>query len=83
MEVRTEIDMPFQGFDLGFASVDAGFHEGRRAEMRLKAGSGDWDAESPEAVRYLEVVRRVAEGKYFPWVGARPVESGVGSGELD
>jgi hypothetical protein len=80
MEVRRDVEILFQDFTLNFASIDEGIFDGRRAELSLKAEVPDLEVGSERAGRYLEVVQKIAEGKYFPWVGGRPVEPGA---ELD
>lgn len=80
LELRTGATLPFRAHRLSYTSVEAG-QQGRRAQLALHPPA--FEAESREMSHaelkekeraYLDEVLRVAQGRYFSWVGSRPVD---------
>lgn len=80
LELRTGATLPFRAHRLSYTSVEAG-QQGRRTQLALhppalEPSSREMShAELKEKERaYLDEVLRVAQGRYFSWVGSRPVD---------
>lgn len=73
LELHTTTTIPFRSGRLSLTSIEAG-QQGRRAELAFAPGDVGLPEARDHAKTYLEEILRVAEGRYFSWVGARPVD---------
>lgn len=76
LELHTSSTVPFRTNRLSLTSIEAG-QQGRRAELALHPPQVDVIETRGRGRQYLDDVLRIAQGRYFSWVGSRPVEAAV------
>ncbi|KAG7140036.1 hypothetical protein HYQ45_003119 [Verticillium longisporum] len=84
LEVRRAVELDYEGHKLRYASVEAGLHGGRRAELALDMGLlGKGGDEAEHRARYVGLARRLADGELVTWAqGGRAVgETELGLGD--
>lgn len=80
LELRTSSTIPFRSHRLSYTSIEAG-QQGRRAQLALHPPAFDHASKelSHAALKerergYLDEVLRIAQGRYFSWMGSRPLD---------
>ncbi|SPO03876.1 uncharacterized protein DNG_06559 [Cephalotrichum gorgonifer] len=76
LELHTSSSAPFHAHSLSYTSIEGG-QQGRRAQLSLHplATAITPDASIKDmAGGYLDEVLRIASGRYFSWVGSRPLD---------
>lgn len=76
LELRTSSTIPLRSNRISLTSVEAG-QQGRRAELALHPPHVDLSDTRGRGRQYLDEVLRIAQGRYFSWIGARPVEASI------
>lgn len=76
LELHTSSTVPFRSNRLSLTSIEAG-QQGRRAELALHPPQVDMLETRGRGRQYLNEALRIAQGKYFSWIGARPVETSI------
>lgn len=76
LELHTSSTVPFRSNLLSLTSIEAG-QQGRRTELALHPPDIDPSETRDRGRQYLDEVLRLAQGKYFPWVGSRPVDASL------